>query len=65
MPEREQRVHDKASPYPNMLAKWLDTLISETDEDETPIHQIQQFQIVPENDRSGYWGIVLCNHLKK
>jgi len=59
---REQRIHRCGFGSATMVIDWLSDLTSETDKNETPIHEIQQFQIVPE--ASGFRGIVLCRHLK-
>jgi hypothetical protein len=59
----EQRIHSTEGTHVNRIVEWLDILTSETNADETPIHNIQQFQIVPmHTDLSAFKGIVLCNH---
>lgn len=65
MSDREQQFHIKQSSYLTAINAWLETMPTETNSEEEPIHEIQQFQILPFNNGESYQATVLCNHNKK
>ena len=59
-----QYIHEKYENEMQPVIDWMIGLTEEKKEDGTPVHQIQYFQIMPQDMGSSisYTCIVICNH---
>ena len=62
-----QHIHEKYENEMQPVIDWMESLVAEKKEDDTPIHQIQHFQIIPQDMGTSisYTCIVVCNHNKE